>query len=43
VTWQACIDKWSPNVKHVEVSETHVGLGFAPGVMRIIADAIEGT
>jgi len=42
VAWQACIDRWSPNVKHVEVSETHVGLGFAPDVMRMIAEAIEG-
>jgi pimeloyl-ACP methyl ester carboxylesterase len=42
VAWQACIDKWSPNVRHVEVRETHVGLGFAPGVMRIIAEAIQG-
>jgi predicted esterase YcpF (UPF0227 family) len=41
VAWQACIDRWSPNVKHVEVSETHVGLGFAPGVLRIIAEAID--
>jgi pimeloyl-ACP methyl ester carboxylesterase len=41
VAWQACIDKWSPNVRHVEVRETHVGLGFAPGVMRIIAESIQ--
>ena len=41
VAWQACIDRWSPNVEHVEVSETHVGLGFAPRVMQIIAEAIE--
>ena len=41
VAWQACIDRWSPKVKHVEVSETHVGLGFAPGVIGIIADEIE--
>lgn len=43
VAWQACIDRWSPNVTHVEVSETHVGLGFAPRVMQIIAEAIEAT
>ena len=41
VAWQACIDRWSPKVEHVEVSETHVGLGFAPRVMQIIAEAIE--
>jgi pimeloyl-ACP methyl ester carboxylesterase len=42
VAWQACIDKWSPNVRHIEVSETHVGLGFAPRVLAIVADEIEG-
>jgi pimeloyl-ACP methyl ester carboxylesterase len=41
VAWQACIDKWSPNVKHIEVSETHVGLGYSPRVMEIIAEALE--
>jgi len=41
VAWQACIDKWSPNVRHIEVSETHVGLGFAPRVLAIVADEIE--
>lgn len=41
VAWQACIDQWSPNVRHVEVSETHVGLGFAPRVLAIVADEIE--
>ena len=42
VAWQACIDRWSPRVRHVEVSETHVGLGFAPRVLSIVADEIEG-
>ena len=41
VAWQACIDKWSPNVRHIEVSETHVGLGFAPRVLAIVADEVE--
>jgi len=41
VAWQACIDRWSPAVRHVEVSETHVGLGFAPRVLAIVADAVE--
>jgi pimeloyl-ACP methyl ester carboxylesterase len=41
VAWRACIDRWSPNVRHVEVSETHVGLGFAPRVLAIVADEIE--
>ena len=41
VAWQACIDRWSPDVRHIEVSETHVGLGFAPRVLAIVADEIE--
>jgi pimeloyl-ACP methyl ester carboxylesterase len=42
VAWRACIDRWSPEVRHVEVDETHVGLGFAPRVLATIADEIEG-
>lgn len=41
VAWRACIDHWSPNVRHVEVSETHVGLGFAPRVLAIVAEEVE--
>jgi pimeloyl-ACP methyl ester carboxylesterase len=41
VAWQACIDKWSPQVRHIEVSETHVGLGFAPRVLALVAQEIE--
>jgi len=41
VAWQACIDRWSPNVRHIEVSETHVGLGFAPRVLGLVATEIE--
>jgi pimeloyl-ACP methyl ester carboxylesterase len=41
VAWQACIDRWSPQVRHIEVSETHLGLVFAPRVMAIVADEIE--
>ena len=41
VAWRACIDNWSPNVRHVEVSETHVGLGFAPRVLELVADEVE--
>lgn len=40
VDWRACIDRRSPNVRHVEVSTTHLGLGFSPEVYRIIADAL---
>ena len=40
VAWQACIDRWSPNVRHIEVSETHIGMAFAPRVLTIIADEL---
>jgi hypothetical protein len=41
VAWRACIDTWSPRVRHIEVSETHVGPGFAPRVLAIVADEVE--
>ncbi len=41
VAWQACIDRWSPDVRHVEVNETHVGLGYAPRVLQVIAETLE--
>jgi hypothetical protein len=37
VAWQACIDRVSPQVEHVEVRTTHLGLGFSPEVYRIVA------
>jgi pimeloyl-ACP methyl ester carboxylesterase len=40
VAWQACIDDRSPEVEHVEVRTTHIGLGFAPEVYRIVADRL---
>ncbi len=41
VAWQACIDHWSPQVRHIEVSETHLGLGFAPRVLAIVAAELD--
>jgi pimeloyl-ACP methyl ester carboxylesterase len=41
VAWQACIDPWSPRVRHIEVAETHLGLGFAPRVLQIVAAELE--
>jgi hypothetical protein len=41
VAWQACIDPWSPQVRHVEVRETHLGLGLAPRVLAVVADALQ--
>jgi pimeloyl-ACP methyl ester carboxylesterase len=37
VLWQACRDDRSPNVEHVEVSTTHVGLGFCADVWEVVA------
>ncbi len=40
VAWQACVDRRSPDVENVEVSATHLGLGFAADVYRVIADRL---
>jgi pimeloyl-ACP methyl ester carboxylesterase len=40
VAWRACIDRKSPNVEHVEVAASHLGLGFSPDVFRIVADCL---
>jgi pimeloyl-ACP methyl ester carboxylesterase len=40
VDWRACIDRWNPQVEHVRVRATHVGLGFAPEVLRIVAERL---
>jgi pimeloyl-ACP methyl ester carboxylesterase len=41
VAWPACIDRWSPAVCNLEVSETHLGLVLSPRVFGIVAEAIE--
>ena len=40
VAWRACIDRASPNVEHVEVETTHLGLGFAADVYAIVAQRL---
>ena len=40
VAWAACIDRRCANVEHIEVSATHLGLGFSPQVYRIIAERL---
>jgi pimeloyl-ACP methyl ester carboxylesterase len=40
VAWRACIDPVSGDVEHVEVTATHLGLGFSPDVYRIVADRL---
>ncbi len=42
VAWQACIDHSSPAVEHVEISSTHLGMGFDPDVWAIVADRLAG-
>lgn len=37
VAWQACIDQVSPQVEHVEVDASHIGLGISAEVFTIIA------
>ena len=40
VAWRACIDHFSPDVEHVEVGTTHLGLGFSADVYRVIAERL---
>ena len=40
VDWRACIDRSSPRVEHVKVAATHVGMGFAPEVLRVVAERL---
>ena len=40
VSWSACIDRSSPDVEHVEVSSTHLGMGVDPDVWALVADRL---
>jgi esterase/lipase len=40
VAWQACIDRSSPRVEHVEVECSHFGLGFDVRVWLIVANRL---
>jgi pimeloyl-ACP methyl ester carboxylesterase len=40
VAWRACIDSTNAGVEHVEVTTTHLGLGFSPEVYRIVAERL---
>jgi hypothetical protein len=40
VSWEACIDRSSPCVEHVEVSSTHLGMGIDPDVWALVADRL---
>ena len=40
VSWPASIDETNPDVEHVEVQSSHVGLGVNPQVFRIVAQRL---
>jgi hypothetical protein len=40
VAWRACIDRHSPDVEHVEVGTTHIGLGVSPEVYALVAQRL---
>ena len=40
VAWQACLDRTSADVEHVEIRGTHTGLGINPDVYRVVADRL---
>ena len=40
VDWSAAVDVSSPNVRNVEVTASHLGMGFNAKVWQIVADAL---
>ena len=40
VAWQACLDRTSPHVEHVEVGSAHLAMGIDPSVWRVVADRL---
>jgi len=40
VAWQACREKEGPGRENVEVRTTHIGLGFHPAALWVIADRL---
>jgi pimeloyl-ACP methyl ester carboxylesterase len=42
VGWQAAIDRYNPQAKHIEVRSSHIGLGANPTVYRIVANTLAG-
>jgi pimeloyl-ACP methyl ester carboxylesterase len=43
VAWQACIDEHNPQVEHVEVSSSHLGMGLDPAVWLLAARLLNAT
>lgn len=42
VAWEACIDRWSPDVRHIQVNCAHLGMGFDPEVLALLPNLVEG-
>ena len=40
VAWEACLDRTTPGVEHVEVGSTHLGMGLDPDVWRVVSDRL---
>ncbi len=40
VAWEACLDRRSPRVEHVEVRSTHIGMGVDPDVWAVVAQRL---
>jgi pimeloyl-ACP methyl ester carboxylesterase len=40
VAWQACIDRVTPGVRHIEVHCSHLGMAFDRRVFRLIAETL---
>jgi len=40
VSWEACIDKWSPHVCHIEVKSSHMGMPFSLNVFSHIIEQL---
>jgi len=38
VSWEACLDNWSPNVHHIEVYSSHMGMPFSMEVFHRIIE-----
>ncbi|MBF0450479.1 MAG: hypothetical protein HQK75_07235 [Candidatus Magnetomorum sp.] len=38
VSWEACIDRWSPHVRHIEVRSSHMGIPFSLDVFARVVE-----
>lgn len=40
VGWQACIDRFSPNVEHIEIQAPHLAMGVSKEVIHLLPQAL---